>query len=357
MRGNENYSHELGQQMNNYIVDPSLIDQNQWLLQQQQQPQYAEDIFNPQQAYQQHPQQHPQQHQHQLSHQHPQQIQQQQYIQPAQSPFNYGASQSPVYQNAQYPGVYGQEPLRSNSSLGQYGVQYGGYPTTSQSPIQQVPQQVHQQVPQQMPQQMTHQSHQQYAPNQGQYSYSPQPQVPTTISPHDLDRTIPYPAPSPSRNILTPQPVPSNSASQNFRQSWASEPEFQEQSLNVSTPTLAPQYHAAAEPQVQHIQSRPVVSHHAAISPMPALTPVAASQPEPNQPSPASQPMPNQPMPSQPIPSVSDAAQKYTSTQLRVTHPELLAETKDIPSRRFSKAPWAILGVGSIELDNKYACK
>lgn len=337
MRGNENYSHELDQQMNNYIVDPSLIDQNQWV--QHQPEQYTtEDIFSSQQAYQQHPH-HPQQHQ--LSHQHPQQIQQQQYIQPAQSPFNYGASQSPVYQNAQYPGVYGQEPLRSNSSLGQYGVQYGGYPTSSQSPIQQ------------MPQQMPHQSHQQYAPNQGQYSYSPQAQIPATISPHDLDRAVQYPAPVPTRNILTPQPVPSNTASQNFRQSWTSEPEFLEQSINASTPTLMPQYHAVAEPQIQRPQSRPVVSQHAAISPVPALPHVAASQPElVNQPSPASQPMP-----SQPIPSVSDAAQKYASAQLRVTHPELLAETKDMPSRRFSKAPWAILGVGSIELDNKYSCK
>ncbi|KFY77624.1 hypothetical protein V498_09292, partial [Pseudogymnoascus sp. VKM F-4517 (FW-2822)] len=349
MRGNENYSHELGQQMNNYIVDPSLIDQNQWV-QQQQQPQYAEDIFNPQQSYQ----QHPHAHQHQLSHQHPQQIQQQQYIQPSQSPFNYGASQSPVYQNAQYSSVYGQEPLRSNSSLGQYGVgvQYGAYPTTSQSPIQQMPQQ----MPQQVSQQITHQSHQQYAPNQGQYSYSPQAQVPTTISPHDLDRAVQYPAPVPSRNTMTPQPVPSNAAAQNFRQSWTSEPEFLEQPIPVSAPV--PQYLAALDPQIQHIQSRPVVSQNAAISPVPALPAVASSQPEPvNQPSPASQPMPSQTIPSQPIPSASDAAQKYAAAQIRVTHPELLAETKDIPSRRFSNAPWAILGVGSIELDNKYSSK
>ncbi|OBT61245.1 hypothetical protein VE03_09662 [Pseudogymnoascus sp. 23342-1-I1] len=343
LRGNDNYSHELGQQMNNYIVDPSLIDQTQWM-QQQQPAQYAEDIFNPQQVYQ----QHPHSHQHQLSHQHPQQIQQQQYIQPAQSPFNYSASPSSVFQTSQYPGVYGQEPLRSNSSLGHYGVQYGTYPGTSQSPIQQMSQQMPQQVPQQIP----HQSHQQYAPNQGQYSYSPQPQVPTTISPHDLDRAVQYPAPVPSRNTLTPQPVPSNAAAQNFRQSWTSEPEFQEQPIPVSTPV--PQYHAALEPQqLQHIQSRPVVSQHAAISPAPALPPVAASQPEPvAQHSPASQPIP-----SQPIPSVSEAAQKYATAQIRVTRPELLAETKDIPSRRFSNAPWAILGVGSIELDNKYSSK
>ncbi|KFY22468.1 hypothetical protein V493_06572 [Pseudogymnoascus sp. VKM F-4281 (FW-2241)] len=350
MRGNENYSHELGQQMNNYIVDPSLIDQNQWVQQQhqqqhQQQPaQYTEDIFNPQQAYQ-----HPLQHQ--LSHQHPQQIQQQQYIQPAQSPFNYGASQSPIYPNAQYSGLYDQEPLRSNSSLGQFGVgvQYGGYPTSSQSPMQQ------------MPQQVPHPSHQQYAPNQGQYSYSPQAQVPSTISPHDLDMAVQYPAPTPARNVLTPQPVPSNNAGQNFRQSWTSEPEFQEQPIPVSAPV--PQYHPVQpEIRTQRAPSRSV-SQHAVISPMPILPPAAASQPEPvNQPSPASQPMPSQPMPSQPvsiqpIPSVSDAAQKYASAQLRVTHPELLAETKDIPSRRFSNAPWAILGVGSIELDNKYSSK
>lgn len=339
MRGNENYSHELGQQMNNYIVDPSLIDQNQWVQQQQQQPQYAEDIFNPQQY------QHPHAHQqHQLSHQHPQQIQQQQYIQPAQSQFNYGTSQSPVYPNAQYQAVYGQEPLRSNSSLGQYGVQYGVYPTASQSPIQQMPQQMQQQVP--------HQSHQQYVPNQGQYSYSPQAQVPVTISPHDLDRAMQYQAPVPSRNILTPQPVPSNAVSQNFRQSWTSEPEFQEQPIPISTPV--PQYHPVQpEIQTQHAPIRPVVSQHAAISPVPALPPAAAIKPElVNEPSPASQPIF-----SQPIPSVSDAAQKYASAQLRVTHPELLAETKDIPSRRFSQAPFAVLGVGSIELDNKYSCK
>ncbi|ELR07869.1 hypothetical protein GMDG_02751 [Pseudogymnoascus destructans 20631-21] len=325
--------------MNNYIVDPSLIDQNQWVLQEQQEQQqpalYAEDIFNSQQY------QHPHAHQqHQLTHQHPQQIQQQQYILPAQSQFNYGTSQSPVYPNAQYQAVYGQEPLRSNTSLGQYGVQYGAYPTTSQSPIQQ------------MPQQVSLQSHQQYAPNQGQYSYSPQAQVPVTISPHDLDRAVQYPAPVPARNILTQQPVPSNAASQNFRQSWTPEPEFQEQSVPVSTPV--PQYHPVQpEIQTQHAPSRPVVSQHAAISPVPALPSVPASQPEPvNQPSPASQPIP-----SQPIPSVSDAAQKYASAQLRVTHPELLAETKDIPSRRFSQAPWAVLGVGSIELDNRYSSK
>ncbi|OBT50994.1 hypothetical protein VE04_09049 [Pseudogymnoascus sp. 24MN13] len=342
MRSNENYSHELGQQMNNYIVDPSLIDQNQWV--QQQQPQYAEDIFNPQQY--QHPHAHQEQ-QHQLSHQHPQQIQhqqQQQYIQPAQSQFNYGASQSPVYPNAQYQAVYGQEPLRSNSSLGQYGVQYGAYPTTSQSPMQQ--------MAQQMPQQVPLQSHQQYAQNQGQYSYSPQPQVPVTISPHDLDRAVQYPASVPARNILTPQPVPSNAASQNFRQSWTSEPEFLEQPIPVSTPV--PQYHPIQpEIQTQHAPIRPVVSQHATISPVPALPSIAAINPEPvNQPSPAIQPLP-----SQSIPSVSDAAQKYASAQLRVTHPELLAETKDIPSRRFSQAPFAVLGVGSIELDNKYSSK
>lgn len=338
MRGNENYSHELGQQMNNYIVDPSLIDQNQWV--QQQQPQYAEDIFNPQQY------QHPHAHQHQLSHQHPQQIQQQQqqYIQPAQSQFNYGTSQSPVYPNAQYQAVYGQEPLRSNSSLGQYGVQYSAYPTTSQSPIQQMTQQI--------PQQMPLQSHQQYAQNQGQYSYSPQPQVPVTISPHDLDRAVQYPAPAPSRDILTPQPVPSNVVSQNFRQSWTSEPEFLEQPIPVSTPV--PQYHPIQpEIQTQHAPIRPAVSQHTAISPVPSLPPVSEIKPEQlNEPSPASQPLP-----SQSIPCVSDAAQKYASAQLRVTHPELLAETKDIPSRRFAQAPFAVLGVGSIELDNKYSCK
>ncbi|KFY10348.1 hypothetical protein V492_05067, partial [Pseudogymnoascus sp. VKM F-4246] len=346
MRGNENYSHELGQQMNNYIVDPSLMDQSQWVQQQQQQqqPQYAEDIFNSQQAYQQ-----PHPHQHQLSHQHPQQIQQQQYIQPSQSPFNYGTSPSPVYQNAQY---YTQEPIRSNSALGQYGVQYGAYPTTSQSPIQQVPQQMPQQVPQQIP----HQSHQQYAPNQGQYSYSPQPQVPVTISPHDLDSAIAYPGPVPSRSTLTPQPVQSNGAGQNFRQSWPAEPEFQDLPIPVETPVPVPQYHPVQQqqqqqqPQVQaqHAPSRPVVSQHPAISPVSALSSVPAGQPEPvNQPLPASQPMPG----------VSDAAQKYASAQLRVTHPELLVETKDVSSRRFSNAPWAILGVGSIELDSKHSSK
>lgn len=339
--------------MNNYIVDPSLIDQSQWV-QQQQPVQYAEDIFSPQQAYQ-HPHAHQQ---HQLSHQHPQQIHhQQQYIQPTQSPFNYGASQSPVYQNAQY---YAQEPLRPNSSLGQYGVQYGGYPTTSQSPIQQVPQQ----IPQQMPQQVPHPSHQQYALNQGQYSYSPQPQVPATISPHDLDNVIAYPASVPARNTLTPQPAPSNNASQNFGQPWTSEPEFQEQPIPVSTPI--PQYHHVQQPQTQtqtqtqsqRAPSRPVVSQHAAIPPVTALPHAAAAKSEPvNQPSPASQPTYSQPVPSQPTASGLEAAQKYASAQLRVTHPELLDETKDVPSRRFSKAPWAILGEGSIELDNKYACK
>ncbi|OBT86228.1 hypothetical protein VE02_05850 [Pseudogymnoascus sp. 03VT05] len=331
MRGNENYSHELGQQMNNYIVDPSLIDQNQW---EQQQPQYAEDIFNPQQY------QHPHAHQqHQLSHQHPQQIQQQQqYIQPAQSQFNYGTSQSPVYPNAQYQAVYAQEPLRSNSSLGQYGVQYGAYPTTSQSPMQQMSQQMPQQVPLQL--------HQQYAPNQGQYSYSPQAQVPVTISPHDLDRAVQYPAPTPSRNILTPQPVPSNAASQNFCQSWASEPEFQEQPIPVSTPV--PQYlPLQPEIQTQHAPSRPVVSQHTTISPAAAIKPESVNQPS----------LASQPIFSEPVPSVSDAAQKYASAHLRVTHPELLAETKDVPSRRFSQAPFAVLGVGSVELDNKYSSK
>jgi hypothetical protein len=319
MGGNENYSHELGQQMNNYIVDPSLIDQNQWA---QPTAQYTEDIFNSQQGYQHH--QHPHHPQHP---QHPQQ----QYLQPAQSPYNYGSAQSPVYPNAQYQNLYGQQPLHSNS-IGQYGVEYGGYPSNSQSPMQSIP----------------HQSHQQYATSQSPYSYPPQGQVPATISPHDLERAAPYPAPIPVTNTLTPQPVPSNNGNEFFRRTWTSEPGFQEQPIAVSAP--ATQY-GASDSDTIHVAPRPTVSHYAAVPSAPAVAAVPfvpASQPEPE----------NQSLPAiLPAPNVSDAAQKYAFAQLRITDPDLLAETENIPARRFPNAPYAVIGTGTIDLDAKYSCK
>lgn len=284
--------------MNEYAVDPSLIDQTQW--QQPGGPYPHQDVFNPQQGYQ---------HQQQLQHQH------QQYVQPPQPSYNnYGVSQSPVYPDASYPNIYGQQPNSSNGAA-QFGVQYGGLqshtPTHSQHP-----------------------SHPRasFSTSQSPFSYSTQGPVAATISPHDLERVTPYPAPA--RNISTPQSALGNTASTPFRPTWNPDTEYQERQTTNLNPTF--QYNPANSED-------PLAYPRTDVNQ--ALEPSAST--------------------SKPLQKRSDASnnhapaatQKDTSSTLRITHADLLAETENIPARRFPNAPYAILGTSTIELDDKYACK
>jgi len=292
MAGDQTYSHQIGHQINDYALDASLIDESQW---QQSAGNYShQDVFAPQQAYQ-------------------------QYGQPTQPPFNYGVSQSSVYPNASYSSIYGQQAHSSNNG-GPYGAQFGGLPNSTQGILNHTP--LHHQSPPQ--------AHQAFPTNQNRFPYSSQESAPATISPHDLERAIPYPVPS--RNSSAPQSIIANSVNPLYERNWNPEPQIQERQ---ATHLVFP-YTASG-------------SDNSLVDPIPLSREAVVRPPSSSQPTPK--------LPENSSSQTRAATQENGLGQLRITHADLLAETQNTPARRISKAPYAILGAKPIELDNKYACK
>lgn len=292
MATNPTYSHQIAHQINDYPLDASLIDESQW---QQSAGSYAhQDVFAPQQAYH-------------------------QYGQPAQPPFNYGVPQSSLYPNASYSSIYGQQAHSSNDA-GPYGANFGGLPSSTQGILNHAS--LHHQSPPQ--------PNQAFATNQNRFQYATQVPAPATISPHDLERAIPYPAPS--RNSSAPQTITANSVNPLYERNWNPQPQIQERQ---ATHTVFP--HAASGSENSLVDPNP--QNREAVVPPPSS--------------------------SQPTPKLPENSRSQTRTpiqenglgQLRITHADLLAETENTPARRIPNAPYVILGAKPIELDNKYACK